>query len=143
MSASGGTNPKINFVDQALVKQTPKERAKNLASGQMPDDWDYENIRKAVEIYKKRNPGELQMLIADVRKEVSMSDIGYNANLTTNDDKAGKLIKRMWLPTKMFQWMEIAYPTIVYGANERHVQWFLRKFPAFDYLTYTKAVKRK
>lgn len=130
------------FVDQSLVKQTPKERAKSMASGEMPDDWDYENIRMAIHLYNKRYPGRLEQMFKEMALEVAASGIDYHASLAGKGAQ-GEMRRNFSLPQELYSWMEIAYPTIIFGANKRHVAWFMRKFPKFSWVYYTNRQKVK
>lgn len=128
------------FVDPSFVKISPKERANALASGQMPDDWDYQNIEMAIKMFMKRYPGEMERLINEVAFEIENSDIDYHASLSKT---SGELRRRFWLPAQIMRFMDLAYPTISFGKNKRHVEWFLRKFPVFAYEHYTRKLKRQ
>src|SRR5689334_21871673 len=105
------------LVDDSFVKLSPKERANSIARGEMPDDWDYENIKTAIKVFEKRYPGMLQQMFKEMEQTVEMSNIDYHANLA--DKKAqGDMLRLFSLPYQLQHFMETAYPTIAFGANQ-------------------------
>lgn len=124
-----------SLADVTLAKLSVKERGKAMANGEMPDDWDFENITNALRKFEHLHPGLIDRIGADVDREVRASGITKHAMLS--NDSAFQ--KGFWLPVGMMDWMEMAYPT--FWANERHARWFMRKFSIFSYEYHAHRIK--
>lgn len=124
-----------------LAKMSQKELGRQQAGG-MPDDWDYENIERAIKIYDKSHPGVIKRMYDDVCTEVALSGISKHGEVL------GGVRKGFWLPSKtgssdfgLQEWLEKAYPSL--WQEPKHYKWFIRKFPQFAYETAIKQIKTR
>lgn len=122
-----------------LARMSQKELGRVQAGG-APDEWDFENIERAIKIYDKSHPGVIQRMFDDVCTEMALSDISKHGEVL------GGVRKGFWLPSKtgtsdfgLQEWMEKAYPSL--WQEKKHMQWFIRKFPQFSFEYAARKVK--
>lgn len=91
----------------------------------MPDDEDYEFIKRRIEQYERKYPGELAANRRDALAAKQQSKRNKYGQLS-NDGMRHALV----LPTELYLFFKKHYPSII-GPNrsKRHVAWLLRKFP--------------
>lgn len=123
-----------------LAKMSQKKLG-DSQSAAMPDDWDFSNIEQALGRFEHENPGLIAKMFNDLCVELALSGIGKHAELGDGFRKG------FWLPAKprkrgfdLQKWMEQAYPS--FWRNEKHMRWFMRKFPQFSFEYAAKRVKR-
>ena len=126
-----------SLADRKLAKSSVKERAKALANAEMPDEWDRDNIDKAIKLFERKYPGMIYRMAVQVQKEVEASDIDKHATISQDSD----FRRAFWLPAPLQKFMEDSYPSIAFGKNKRHVNWFIRNFEVFSYQYYAKRTK--
>lgn len=91
----------------------------------MPDDEDYDFIKRRLEQYEKKYPGELKAN----RLEALAAKRAAGRNVYGQVGSDG-MRHALVLPTELYMFFKKHYPTII-GPNrsKRHVAWLLRKFP--------------
>lgn len=91
----------------------------------MPDDEDYEFIKRRIQQYEKMHPGELA---ANRREALEAKKIaGKNKYGQKTDDG---MRHALVLPTELYLFFKKYYPSIIGPSrSKRHVAWLLRKFP--------------
>lgn len=129
-------NPSSSF-DMALAKMSAKERGKAMAAGEMPDQWDVDNIDNELRLFEAKFPGLIRRMANDVAKEIQATKITKHAVLYDSSE----FKRSFWLPAPLQAWMEQAYPT--FWVSKKHISWFCRHYPIFAYETYTKRYKTK
>lgn len=125
-----------------LSKLSKKELGDARASS-TPDEWDYENIDRAIKVFNKAYPGLITRMYNDVCTEMALTGISKHAIL---NEQSG-FQKGFWLPSSprkdgsfgLAEWMERAYPSL--WREPKHARWFMRKFPQFSYEYAAKRMK--
>lgn len=122
-----------------LAKMSQKELGRAQSSG-TPDEWDYENIERAIKVYDKSHPGIISRMYNDVCNEIALS------GMSKHGEVLGGVRKGFWLPSKtgetdfgLQEWMEKAYPSL--WQDKKHCEWFIRKFPQFSFAYAAKRIK--
>lgn len=122
-----------------LSKMSQKDLGRSQGHG-TPDEWDYENIERAIKVYEKAHPGVIRRMYDDVCNEMALSDISKHGEVLAG------VRKGFWLPSKtgtsdfgLQEWMEKAYPSL--WQEKKHARWFIRKFPQFSFEYAAKRIK--
>jgi len=100
-----------------------KEKAK--AIGGNPDEWDYKNLKTIIDLYDKAYPGRLKAMKTDVDVENALSGRDKFGLLSKDSDFRAS----MWMPADLQVVIEKGYPTL--WTNNKHIAWFLKRFPIF------------
>ena len=126
-----------------LSKMSNKELG-DARKSSIPDQWDYDNIERAIKVFDKAYPGLIVRMFADVCLEVEASGIDKYATISRDSD----FRKSFWLPSApksdgfgLAEWMERAYPSI--WREPKHAKWFVRHFPQFSFEYAAHRVKTK
>lgn len=117
----------LSTLTDAEKKAASKKSAKQLGNDihGSPDEWDYNNLKTLIEIYDKTYRGRLKKMQTDYLIERAL----------TTRDEFGTVAKQsatrfvMWMPKDLQMVIQKGYPSI--WTNEKHLHWFLKRFPIF------------
>jgi len=92
----------------------------------LPDQKDYENICVMIRNFKKKYPGEMEIIAAaaNEKRETAFNDF-------SNVKQADMQMRHVFtMPVELLKKIELSYPLMF--TNKKHMAWFRKNFPIFS-----------
>lgn len=92
----------------------------------LPDEADYKNICVMIRNFKKKNPGELEMIAAAAheKRKAAFNDF-------SSTDRGEMNMRHVFtMPVELLKKIELSYPLMF--TNKKHMAWFRKNFPIFS-----------
>lgn len=109
--------------EQVVKKMSKKELGKSIHGN--PDEWDRKNLEVLINSYEQAHPGRLTKMASDYKVERALST--RNDYGVVSEQSNARFV--MWMPEDLQKVIQKGYPSI--WTNERHLHWFLKRFPIF------------
>lgn len=116
--------------DYAMLGAMDKKTYQTLGDAiGMPDDEDKQNIRRIINRYEKKHPGEMKTLIeyAQAHSAAFDNEFGLVSGKGGTGVSSNGVRYLMELPPGLHAKLEMYLPTLF--REKKHFQWFVKNFP--------------